>query len=93
MFRFVLALCLAPTLLMALAKTEDPNWFSCDGDSDCIITDGICSSPTSINRKFKKEAQEYYHWRGTADSCEASKQLKVSPKSRCLDHKCSFKHP
>lgn len=78
-----------PILLKAETKhEEDSKWFRCDNDKECIVIDGICSTSTSINRKYDKDAKEYYRWRGTADSCIEPQKQKVSPTSHCQSGIC-----
>ena len=88
MFKIILALLFSSVTLNAEGRKEDPKWRYCDNDADCIVINGICSRATPINRKFKKEADEYYFLRGTADSCESSKKSKANPTSQCRDQLC-----
>lgn len=82
-----------PFLLLCSLKSEakmeqDSKWFKCEKNTDCIVIQGICSNPTSINRKYEKEAKAYYHWRGTADSCAGPELPKAESVPSCRAGKC-----
>ncbi len=92
MFKLAVAFWLFPLILSAQTKSQDPKWFFCKVDADCITVEGICSSATAINRNFKKEALEFYNWRSSTDRCAPSQKAAVLPTSRCTNQMCSLRN-
>ncbi len=72
----------------AKPPTFNPNWFACKTDSECIIAKGTCNQPTSVNEKFKNEAEAYYIFQGYSIRCRRAPIPEVL-RVHCLQNKCT----
>jgi len=72
----------------AKPPTFNPNWFACKMDSECIIAKATCNRPSSVNEKFKNEAEAYYIFQGYSIRCGRAPIPEVL-KVHCLKNKCT----
>ncbi len=65
---------LAPVLLQAgpfeACQKENPTWFRCTQDSDCVVISNPCGHPTAAaHKKFSAKAEQCNIQKGAALGC------------------------
>ena len=74
----------------ASGKTEDPTWFKCLKDEECVDIRYPCAGGT-VNKKYQKEANEFYQHENAVRNCIASpnNDKNLPPfKVFCKEQKC-----
>ena len=72
-------------------KKENPEWFVCSKDSDCVDINYSCAGAV-VNRKFAEEANSHYRYINSVSECfmkPTEKNPKTPPfKVFCKQKKC-----
>jgi hypothetical protein len=70
-------------------SSESSEWFKCERDAECVNIRYPCSGG-DVNKKFQKEANEYYSHQNAIRDCAIKEGGKALPfKVFCKQNKCT----
>jgi hypothetical protein len=94
MIILILALFISNSSHAAAPKEEQPEWFLCDKDDDCVNISFACAGG-NVNKKYAREAVQLYRAQTATRDCASSAPANpaAAPKEPpfkvfCRDHKC-----
>ncbi|MFN5539806.1 MAG: hypothetical protein ACK481_07110 [Candidatus Melainabacteria bacterium] len=76
---------------MSECGVQNPFWFSCKKDSDCVVISDPCGWPTATsNNKFKNDAKNYNYCRGAVLDCVQYLEVRDGRfVAKCIKGRCS----
>ena len=87
MRRMVLLASLLLMPLTALAADDVPGeasyWHKCESDDNCVLVDGPCAAPTSVNAGYREDARQFYKERAKTVSCKNQFWVPQANHARC----------